>query len=95
VADPRDPGESPDPFGADNGLAGHPGPRGPLMSTGFCLHHAALGWRQVFDRPPRPLNLTWPSSCCCCRRPRLAARPASRRPHRKGAITSALTGFLS
>ena len=58
MADSRDPGESPDPFGADNGLAGHPGPRGPLMSTGFCLHHAALGWRQVFDRPPRPLNLT-------------------------------------
>jgi hypothetical protein len=28
------------------------------MSRGSCLHHAALGWRQVFDRRLRPLNLT-------------------------------------
>jgi DNA-binding MarR family transcriptional regulator len=28
------------------------------MSPGFWLHHAALAWRQVFDRRLRPLNLT-------------------------------------
>ncbi|HEX6523808.1 MAG TPA: MarR family transcriptional regulator [Streptosporangiaceae bacterium] len=33
-------------------------PRGPLMSPGFWLHHAALAWKQVFDRRLRPLDLT-------------------------------------
>ena len=33
-------------------------PRGPLMSPGFWLHHAALAWRQLFDRRLRPLDLT-------------------------------------
>jgi len=33
-------------------------PRGPLMSPGFWLHHAALAWRTLFDRRLRPLNLT-------------------------------------
>jgi DNA-binding MarR family transcriptional regulator len=33
-------------------------PRGPLMSPGFWLHHAALAWKQLFDRRLRPLNLT-------------------------------------
>ena len=28
------------------------------MSPGFWLHHAALAWRQLFDRRLRPLNLT-------------------------------------
>jgi DNA-binding MarR family transcriptional regulator len=28
------------------------------MSPGFWLHHAALAWRQVFDRRLRPLSLT-------------------------------------
>ena len=28
------------------------------MSPGFWLHHAALAWRQVFDRRLRPLNLS-------------------------------------
>jgi hypothetical protein len=32
--------------------------RGLLMSPGFWLHHAALAWRQVFDRRLRPLNVT-------------------------------------
>ena len=44
----------PGPFGI-NEPAGHPASRGPLMSPGFWLHHAALAWRQVFDRR---LNLT-------------------------------------
>ena len=58
MADPRTEGESPGPFGI-NGPAGRPAPpRGPLMSPGFWLHHAALAWRQVFDRRLRPLNLT-------------------------------------
>jgi DNA-binding MarR family transcriptional regulator len=35
-----------------------PEPRGPLMSPGFWLHHAALEWRQRFDRALRPLGLT-------------------------------------
>ena len=38
--------------------ASRPGPRGPLMSPGFWLHHAALAWRQAFDRQLRPLGLT-------------------------------------
>ncbi len=33
-------------------------PRGPLMSPGFWLHHAALAWKQVFDRRLRPLEAT-------------------------------------
>jgi DNA-binding MarR family transcriptional regulator len=33
-------------------------PRGPLMSPGFWLHHAALEWRQRLDRALRPLGLT-------------------------------------
>ena len=33
-------------------------PRGPLMSPGFWLYHAALAWRQAFDRQLRPLGLT-------------------------------------
>lgn len=33
-------------------------PRGPLMSPGFWLHHAALAWKQIFDRRLRPLDLT-------------------------------------
>ena len=33
-------------------------PRGPLMSPGFWLHHAALEWRQRVDRALRPLGLT-------------------------------------
>jgi DNA-binding MarR family transcriptional regulator len=33
-------------------------PRGPLMSPGFWLHHAALEWRQRLDRTLRPLGLT-------------------------------------
>ncbi len=28
------------------------------MSPGFWLHHAALAWRQAFDRQLRPLGLT-------------------------------------
>jgi DNA-binding MarR family transcriptional regulator len=32
--------------------------RGPLMSPGFRLHHAALAWKQVFERRLRPLELT-------------------------------------
>jgi DNA-binding MarR family transcriptional regulator len=32
--------------------------RGPLMSPGFWLHHAALAWRQLFDRRLRPLEAT-------------------------------------
>ncbi len=35
-----------------------PEPRGPLMSPGFWLHHAALEWRQRLDRALRPLGLT-------------------------------------
>jgi hypothetical protein len=84
VADPRDLGESPDPFGSDNELAGHPGPHGPLMSTGFCLPHAALGWRQVFDRPLRPLNLTPAQFLLLSSAGSWPRRPASRRPRRKG-----------
>ena len=38
--------------------ASRPEPRGPLMSPGFWLHHAALAWRQAFDRRLRPLGLT-------------------------------------
>ncbi|WP_214322335.1 MarR family winged helix-turn-helix transcriptional regulator [Nonomuraea sediminis] len=33
-------------------------PRGPLMSPGFWLHHAALVWRQAMERSLRPLGLT-------------------------------------
>ncbi len=33
-------------------------PRGPLMSPGFWLHHAALAWKQLFERRLRPLGLT-------------------------------------
>jgi hypothetical protein len=56
-ADPGDQGGSVGPFGI-NERASRPGPRGPLMSPGFWLHHAAPAWRQVFDRRLRPLNLT-------------------------------------
>lgn len=35
-----------------------PEPRGPLMSPGFWLHHAALEWRQRLDRALRPHGLT-------------------------------------
>jgi DNA-binding MarR family transcriptional regulator len=35
-----------------------PGPRGPLASPGFWLHHAALRWRQAMDDELRPLGLT-------------------------------------
>jgi DNA-binding MarR family transcriptional regulator len=35
-----------------------PGPRGPLMSPGFWLHHAALAWLQALDAGLRPLGLT-------------------------------------
>lgn len=35
-----------------------PGPRGPLMSPGFWLHHAALAWRQALDTGLKPLGLT-------------------------------------
>ncbi|MEC3919711.1 MarR family winged helix-turn-helix transcriptional regulator [Nocardia sp. CDC160] len=33
-------------------------PRGPLMSPGFWLHHAALEWRTRLERNLRPLGLT-------------------------------------
>lgn len=33
-------------------------PQGPLMSPGFWLHHAALAWRQLFDRRLRSLETT-------------------------------------
>lgn len=33
-------------------------PRGPLMSPGFWLHHAALEWRQQLERALQPLGLT-------------------------------------
>jgi len=33
-------------------------PRGPLMSPGFWLHHAALAWRQAMEHRLRPLGLT-------------------------------------
>lgn len=33
-------------------------PRGPLRSSGFWLHHAALTWRQQVDQRLRPLGLT-------------------------------------
>jgi len=35
-----------------------PEPRGPLMSPGFWLHHAALEWRARLDRALRPVGLT-------------------------------------
>ncbi len=57
MADPGREGESPGPFGS-NGPASQAEPRGPLASPGFWLHHAALSWRQLFDRRLRPLNLT-------------------------------------
>lgn len=34
-------------------------PRGPLRSSGFWLHHAALTWRQQVDQRLRPLGLTY------------------------------------
>ncbi|WP_181064607.1 MarR family winged helix-turn-helix transcriptional regulator [Nocardia nova] len=33
-------------------------PRGPLVSPGFWLHHAALEWRATLERNLRPLGLT-------------------------------------
>ncbi|MEV6100648.1 MarR family transcriptional regulator [Nocardia sp. NPDC051981] len=36
----------------------HGVPRGPLMSPGFWLHHAALEWRATLERNLRPLGLT-------------------------------------
>ena len=33
-------------------------PRGPRMSPGFWLHHAALEWRATLERNLRPLGLT-------------------------------------
>ncbi len=35
-----------------------PEARGPLASPGFWLHHAALAWKQLFDRRLRPLEVT-------------------------------------
>jgi len=40
------------------GSAEAPGPRGPLLSPGFWLHHAALAWRQALDTGLKPLGLT-------------------------------------
>ena len=57
MAESRNRGELAGPFGRSR-PAGHSEPHGPLMSPGFWLHHAALAWRQVFDRRLRPLNLT-------------------------------------
>lgn len=34
-------------------------PRGPLLSPGFWLHHAALAWRQQVESGLRPLGLTY------------------------------------
>ncbi len=34
-------------------------PRGPLLSPGFWLHHAALAWRQRVESGLRPLGLTY------------------------------------
>ncbi len=45
-------------FSEEKEAAGHSVPRGPLVSPGFWLHHAALAWRQVFDRRLCPLALT-------------------------------------
>jgi DNA-binding MarR family transcriptional regulator len=33
-------------------------PRGPLLSPGFWLHHAALAWLQALDTGLKPLGLT-------------------------------------
>ncbi|MEV6072803.1 MarR family transcriptional regulator [Nocardia sp. NPDC052001] len=44
---------------SDAGAGGSRGvPRGPLMSPGFWLHHAALEWRATLERNLRPLGLT-------------------------------------
>ncbi|QNK81725.1 MarR family winged helix-turn-helix transcriptional regulator [Nakamurella sp. PAMC28650] len=37
-------------------MTGAPG--GPLISTGYWLHHAALAWRREMDTRLRPLGLT-------------------------------------
>jgi len=46
AAETRNRGEPADPFGSSEHTS-HPEPRGPLMSPGYWLHHAALAWRQV------------------------------------------------
>lgn len=43
---------------ADRAQPPPPGPRGPLASPGFWLHHAALSWRQAMDDGLKPLGLT-------------------------------------
>jgi DNA-binding MarR family transcriptional regulator len=43
---------------AENPEPPHGVPRGPLMSPGFWLHHAALEWRATLERNLRPLALT-------------------------------------
>ncbi|MGF6887581.1 DNA-binding MarR family transcriptional regulator [Nocardia sp. GAS34] len=43
---------------AENPEPPHATPRGPLMSPGFWLHHAALEWRATLERNLRPLGLT-------------------------------------
>ena len=66
------------------------------MSPGFWLHHAALAWRQVFDRRLRPLNLT-PTQVHAAGVRRVAGYdfgrpPASRPTQQKWPITPVLTG---
>lgn len=43
---------------AENPEPRHGAPRGPLMSAGFWLHHAALEWRTTLERNLHPLGLT-------------------------------------
>ena len=62
------------------------------MSPGFWLHHAALAWRQVFDRRLRPLNLTPTQFMLLASAGGWLRPPASRRPSRKWPITPVLTG---
>jgi DNA-binding MarR family transcriptional regulator len=40
-----------------------PGPRGPLMSPTFWLHHAALAVRHGVETRLKPLGLTYPQFC--------------------------------
>ncbi|HZE39811.1 MAG TPA: MarR family winged helix-turn-helix transcriptional regulator [Stackebrandtia sp.] len=40
-----------------------PGPRGPLMSPTFWLHHAALAVRRRAEAGLRPIGLTYPQFC--------------------------------
>ena len=62
------------------------------MSPGFWLHHAALAWRQVFDRRLRPLNLTRLKFMLLASAGWLATTSAGRRPSRKWPITPVLIG---